>query len=239
MTEAPSIEELVLLALHPSRAWLREQVILQTHLNSPEGARIEPSPHPWITAVFALFGAVRLRDVAAKMPEGEPKRELGKTIDAAVSRFIDSHCGNGATLGPPPPPVYLTASLLAGVANSLHEGGVRNELLEVAGRIVQISPGSVVRKRVRLPSDAEIDAMAFPSSDNDSDNECEVLCEDFLTIAEELQGATGRQARVLLARLRANAGQRRALHCKLCAAPSDWTGRVSFRSLIRGGCLGM
>jgi len=109
--------------------------------------------------------------------------------------------------------VYPIVSALAVAANTITEGNVRNEILHVAGQIIERAFGSTGRREVKFPSPEEIDAMtAFPSNDN----ECEVFCQELLDTVEELQGATGLWRLWLLARLRANNARRRELHCKLC-----------------------
>jgi hypothetical protein len=90
---------------------------------------------------------------------------------------------------------------------------MREELLEVAGQIVQKSVAATQRQERTLPADEEIDAMAAFTS---QDHECEVLCQEYLDTAEELQGAVGLIRQRLLARLRALRVRMRELHCRPC-----------------------
>ncbi|OUL81216.1 hypothetical protein CA602_25955 [Paraburkholderia hospita] len=164
---------------------------------------------------MSVIAIISLREVAARMAEGSGKTELAKGVDVAISRFIDD-CGTRHPGWPwpgPPPWAYPIASELAVAANSLTEGNVRNEVLEVAGKIIERASGPIVKRQVQLPSPEEIDALtAFPSGDH----ECETLCQELLDTAEELQGATGLWRLRLVARLRALNSRRRELHCKIC-----------------------
>jgi hypothetical protein len=200
----------------------RQRVLLQTHLDPAlEGPPLEPDPSPWRSVTSSLIAAVNLRSVAAEMPDGPVKRDLGKHIDRVLSDYPE--CGTVPRPWPrrgihhefyPPSWVYSIASELAVAANALPEGSVRSELIELAGRGLQASFGSVAQQTRKLPSDEDVDAMTeFPHGDQ----ECQVLCDDFLDTFDELQNATGRWWRaILIARLRANRVRRRELHCKDC-----------------------
>jgi hypothetical protein len=176
------------------------------------GLELEPSPSPWRSTVSSLIAVISLREVASKMPDGQVKLELGKRVDGAISRFIDD-CGTkhpGWPYPGPPPFVYPIASELAVAANAITESNVRNEVLQLAGKIIERASGSIGRREVRLPSPEEIDEMtAFPSDED----KCKVLCQDLLDTFEELDGATGKLRRTLLRRLGALHRQRRELHC--------------------------
>jgi hypothetical protein len=170
---------------------------------------------PWQSAVSSLIAVISLREVASKMPDGQVKIELSKRVDGAISSFIDD-CGTkhpGWPYPGPPPFVYPIASELAVAANSITDGNVRNEVLQLAGQVIERASGSIGRREVKLPSPEEIDEMtAFPSNDH----ECEVICQDLLDTFQELDGATGRWRLKLQARLRALNAHRRELHCKPC-----------------------
>ena len=179
------------------------------------GLGLEPNPSPWVSAVSSLIAVISLREVASKMPDGQVKIGLSKRVDSAISSFIDD-CGTKHPGWPwpgPPPWAYPIASELAVAANTITEGNVRNEVLQVAGQIIERASGSSGRREIKLPSPEEIDEMtAFPSSDH----ECEALCQDLLDTIEELQGATGLWRQRLLARLRAINARRRELRCNPC-----------------------
>jgi hypothetical protein len=226
-----SWEQLIAALLHipflGSGRGVHPGVVLSTHapdfpeamMSGPGTARpglgLEPSPSPWVSAVSSLIAVISLREVASKMPDGQVKFELSKRVDGAILRFIDD-CGTkppGWPFPGPPPGPYSIALELAVAANAITEGSVRNEVLQVAGQIIERASGSIKRREVKLPSPEEIDEMAAFTS---GDHECEVLCHEFEDTVQELDGATGPWRLRLLARLRANNARRRALHCKLC-----------------------
>jgi hypothetical protein len=158
------------------------------------------------------------------MPEGEAKTDLRRQVDDAIFDFVDG-CGTNPPgwwpwrvpwpwpgPGPDPGP-YLTASELAVAANTVVDGSVRNEILRVAGQIVERVSRPAGRKDITVPSHDEIVAMTgFPSNES----ECEVLCEELLDTLSALQGATGRRRLWLIARLRALHERMRQLKCKPC-----------------------
>jgi hypothetical protein len=216
----PSWRELMAL-FHPG-------IVLSTHppdpppevmISGPGAARpglgLEPNPFPWVSAVSSLIAVISLREVASKMPDGQVKIELSKRVDSAISSFIDD-CGTkhpGWPYPGPPPWVYPIASELSVAANVITDGNIRNEVLQVAGQIIERASGSIGRREVKLPSPEEIDAMtAFPSDDE----QCEAVCRDILETIQELEGATGKRRLGLLARLRALNAQSRQLNCKPC-----------------------
>jgi len=197
----------------------------QKFLYSVTDNSAEPNPSPWHAAVPSLLATISLGEVASRMPEGKAKSELGKQVDAAISEFVDG-CGTNPPgwwppwlrpwpwpgPGPDPGP-YLTASELAVAANTVVDGAVRNEILRVAGQIVERASGSIAIKNLTVPSHDEIVAMTtFPSNES----ECEVLCEEILDTLSELRNATGRRRTSLLVLLRALHERARELECKPC-----------------------
>jgi len=197
----------------------------RTFLYSVADNSAEPSPSPWRAAVSSLLATISLGEVASRMPDGEAKSELGKQVDAAISEFVDG-CGTNPPgwwppwltpwpwpgPGPDPGP-YLTASELAVAAGTVVDGAVRNEILRVAGQIVERASGSIVRETLTVPSHDEIVAMTtLPSTES----ECGTLCHEFLDTLLELKHATGLRRTRLLVTLRALHERMRELNCKPC-----------------------
>jgi hypothetical protein len=186
----------------------------------PGGAASSPIPVPWRSALSALLGAISLREVANAMPEGYVKSEMNQRVDQTIADVIDDWCGTPPRLIPwpwpgPPPWAYPIATSLAAMANTLQEGSMRTELLELAGRVVQKSFGLAGREVKNLTPE-EVDALAaFPSNES----ECEDLCRDRLAALDKLPEATGKSRRLLLARLRAIDARRKALRCTDICVP--------------------
>lgn len=108
----------------------------------------EPSPSPWSPAVSFLLSAISLKEVASTLPEGQLRNELAKGADLGIARIIEDICGTPPGKirfpwpNPPGPWVYRIVSELAMVANTFQEGGLRHEVLRVAGQIAQRAFGS-------------------------------------------------------------------------------------------------
>jgi hypothetical protein len=151
------------------------------------------------------------------MPEGQIRRDLSKGAEGAIIAFVDDWCGTRppGRPWPWPGPNPWTPALVSelGIAAQSFEGTMREEVLQVAGQIVQKSFASTGRTETKLPSPEEIDAMTGFSSNA---HECEVLCQELLDTSDALQNATGRTRLPLVARLRAINSRMRELHCPLC-----------------------
>src|SRR5947209_19823307 len=102
------------------------------------------------------------------MPDGQVKDQIDLRIDGAVSHFLDDYDTFIARspIGPWPPPGPLADPILlwlTAAANAAHEGRARDELLDVAGRLLQKSLASAPHAAATLPSDQEIEVLtAFP-----------------------------------------------------------------------------
>jgi hypothetical protein len=103
------------------------------------GAVDYPWPDPWRAgAAGYLVGVLALREAAAGA--GDAGAAVARSADGAIDRFIDDYCGT--TWHPPwpvpgPGPwVFGLASQLSLIASTLQEGGLRNAVLGVAGRVV-------------------------------------------------------------------------------------------------------
>ena len=157
-----SWERLIDALLHPRHGGDRQRVILSTHAMKPDpdapmpGPGLGPGPSPWPVA-SSLITAISLREVASQMSEGRVKVEFAKRLDSAIARFIDD-CGTKPPRWPwpwphpgphpgPPPWVYEIVSELAVAANGIAEGKVRNEILRVAGQIVERASGSIEERK--------------------------------------------------------------------------------------------
>ncbi|WER48613.1 hypothetical protein CupriaWKF_27980 [Cupriavidus sp. WKF15] len=105
----------------------------------------QPEPNSWSPAAAFLISAIGLNQVARQMPEGPTRSDLTKSTDRAIREFIDG-CGTRVPgfhwpwPGPNPSIQALVSEL--GIAAQGFDGTMREEILQVAGRIVQESFGS-------------------------------------------------------------------------------------------------
>jgi hypothetical protein len=98
-----------------------------------------PFPEPWRIVVGEIVSAVSIKEVAQRMHEGEVGSQLVERYDGVISEVIDDFCGTRWRRWPwpgPPPWVLSAVEELALLANSLQEGSMREELLGVAGRMM-------------------------------------------------------------------------------------------------------
>jgi hypothetical protein len=84
-----------------------------------------------------------MKEVARQMPEGQAKQALNASTGRAIAELIDDWCGTRHP-GPHPWPgpvagIPSLVSALGIAACSFAESGMRQELLDVAGRIVEKS----------------------------------------------------------------------------------------------------
>src|SRR5215210_1687968 len=99
-----------------------------------------PHPEPWRSSVVgAIISAVSIKEVAQRMREGNLGGQLAERSDRTISEIIDDYCTPPWRWPWPGPPPWVLGAVeeLAIVANSLQEGSMREELLGVAGRMLE------------------------------------------------------------------------------------------------------
>ena len=99
-----------------------------------------PFPQPWRSSVVgAIISAVSIKEVAQRMREGNLGGQLAERSDRTISEIIDDYCTPPWRWPWPGPPPWVLGAVeeLALVANSLQEGSMREELLGVAGRMME------------------------------------------------------------------------------------------------------
>lgn len=106
-------------------------------------ARIEPEPNPWRIA-RQFVQAAQAKDLATKLPEGNLKIALLRSSSLAVNQILDDTCGTSPRRWPwpwpgPPPWVWQIASELSSFANNLTAGSLRDEILDIAGKVISHS----------------------------------------------------------------------------------------------------
>jgi hypothetical protein len=100
-----------------------------------------PVPDPWRVVLSELLSEVSFRGVAERMPEGEEQNRLRERYGHRVSEIIDDFCGTSwrrpIPIPGPRPWVLPAVEQLAAAAHSLQEGSMREEVLRVAGELMQ------------------------------------------------------------------------------------------------------
>jgi hypothetical protein len=103
----------------------------------------EPNPSPWRSAVVQLVEAAQVKDLATRIAAAPQKSAMVKSANAAIEEIFDEWgCGTkppGYHPWPwpgPPPWIWQIASALSFVANSFQAGGLRDEILGIAGQMV-------------------------------------------------------------------------------------------------------
>jgi hypothetical protein len=108
-------------------------------------ARIEPKPDPWRIA-RQFMQAAQAKDLAAKLPDGDLKLTLVRSSSLAISELLDDTCGTPSRHWPwpgPPPWVWQIASELSSFANSLTAGSLRDDILDIAAKVISHSAAQI------------------------------------------------------------------------------------------------
>jgi hypothetical protein len=100
--------------------------------------KMGPQPQPWSPATALFVMAAALKDVAARLPEGQ-NSQFGNAITQAVDDWDDWYCGNGPRPGPH---VIETAGELLAFANNLQAGSLRTGIVRQAGTLIEQSFGA-------------------------------------------------------------------------------------------------
>jgi hypothetical protein len=184
----------------------------------------EPNPSPWRIAVATLVALVGTRQVAHGLPDGRLKANMTTDIDQAVSDIIDDWCGTKPRPWPPHPgpgPQAEIATLVAALgvtAQAFGASGMREDLLRVAGQLVQRASAATAKRELKMPTPEEFDAMEKKEFTTQN-SLCDALCAELLGDLDALQDrpSPGDPARRrLLARIGAIRAQMKQLNCGRC-----------------------
>lgn len=98
--------------------------------------RVRPRPHMPRGAGW-LIAALSAKEAAANMQNKQAARQIIAGIDRSIASYLDSDdiCPPWPWPGPPPW-LSMIASELTLVANTLHEGSLRNSMLAAAGQVL-------------------------------------------------------------------------------------------------------
>lgn len=166
-----SWEELVKALLHnpflgsgaggPQR--LAERQSMSAGFPNPDDTTVSHHPPRPNEFTSLLLAQISLRQAATRLSK-EQGNEVIARIDQTVADEIDFICGNGIPVivgfhPPPPPPPYWTFSAVVSeltlIANTMQEGGLRNEVERVAGVLLeaglknaQVAPARVQERKV-------------------------------------------------------------------------------------------
>jgi hypothetical protein len=101
-----------------------------------------PVPDPWLPPVSYLISVLSLKEVVGRIPNEQTQQEFSTRIDAAVIDIIDDWCPTRPRPWPwpgPPPWIIPIVSELAFTAHQLQEGRLKEDILQVAGQVIQKS----------------------------------------------------------------------------------------------------
>lgn len=187
----------------------------------PRGPAGGPQPSPLRITHATLVALVGTGQVARALPEGRLKQEMTAGLDRAVADVIDDWCGTRPRPWPPHPgpgPRADTATLVAALgvaAQTFGASGMRDDLLRVAGQLVQKAGAAPANRERKMPTPEEFDAMEKEVTARDG--QCHALCSELLRDLEELQDLPPGPARHrLLIRIVALRAQMKALKCGPC-----------------------
>jgi hypothetical protein len=104
----------------------------------------DPGPDPWgppYGPVAALVNAVNVKVLAGTV-NAPARQQLEVSANQAIEQILDDYCGTPPRVYPwpwpgPPPWVYVIASELNAIANTMEAGRLREGLTEVAGQVLQ------------------------------------------------------------------------------------------------------
>src|SRR5262245_48682103 len=143
----------------------------------------EPVPSPWRIAVATIVALVGTRQVAHGLPEGRLKENMTADLDQAVSDIIDDWCGTKPRPWPPHTgPQAEIATLVAALgvaAQAFGASGMREDLLRVAGQLVQKASAATAKRELKMPTPEEFDAMEKKEFGTPN-SQCDTLCADLL-----------------------------------------------------------
>jgi hypothetical protein len=96
---------------------------------------------PIRTAVTQLVEAARAKDLAARLPERQSSAFVERA-ESSIETILDDYCGTPPRHIPwpwpgPPPWVFEIVSALSAEAYAVEAGGLRDNLLDIAGRALQ------------------------------------------------------------------------------------------------------
>jgi hypothetical protein len=100
-----------------------------------------PEPIPWRSAVAQLVEAAKVREVAARLPEGQQRNAMLKGAAGAIDSVMDDFCGTVPHRWPwpwpgPPPWVWQIVSELSAVANAVQAGALREEISGITTQVL-------------------------------------------------------------------------------------------------------
>jgi hypothetical protein len=120
----------------------------RTHFLEALSRRTESASAAPSAAASLFVMAAALKDVAARLPEGQ-EGTIGSAIVDAADDWEDWYCGNGPR---PLPHVVETAAELFALASTLEVGTLRDSVVSEAGTLLQKSFGAGRGEEVEITS---------------------------------------------------------------------------------------
>jgi len=95
-----------------------------------------PSPEPWHLVATQLIQAIQVRDLASRL-EGSLRDAVIRKAALAIDDVLDDL---GKPVFPPgrPKPWWEVVSSLSLVAHSLQDGSLKEDVLNVAARVIEV-----------------------------------------------------------------------------------------------------
>ena len=104
----------------------------------PPRTHLDASSDPMLASirvVTSLIGLVSLKEAASRLKESPAKKDLLGSINSSIAADIDDICPPWPWPGPPPW-VLAIVSTLVFAANTVHEGGLRTAIQDVATQVL-------------------------------------------------------------------------------------------------------
>ncbi|SRR5712692_1281647 len=116
----------------------------RTHLE--ELRSIQPtSVNPHSPAASLIFSAIGTKLTAGRISDAKLRNEMISAASQSLADYEDEFCG---TPPRPHPWVFVLAIELTSFANTLPQGNLQTEILNVAGQLIQKSFGAGAQKQI-------------------------------------------------------------------------------------------
>jgi hypothetical protein len=116
----------------------------RTHLEELQATQTN-SVNPHSPAASLILSAIGIKQTAGRIAHGKLRNEMISAANQSLADYEDEYCG---TPPRPHPWVFVLAIELTSFANTLPQGNLQTEILNVAGQLIQKSFGAGAQKQV-------------------------------------------------------------------------------------------